>query len=143
MVHRRWLVIPEMLEACHVGVADQEWHVGVTVVYCTELSSVEVCLQVVLHDWSLYVSSVLGTGGLTIDAISECEDVIESLVLESVWAHINHTILSCNTCINKLLVWETGWVHVHMGEWMLLNLTGVDMLESTDFFSDGVLLDLQ
>ena len=132
-----------MLEACHVRVTNQEWHVGVTVVYCTELSSIEVCLQVVLHDWSLNVSSVLGTGGLTIDAISECEDVIESLVLQSVWADIDHTILSCNTCINELLMWETGWVDVDMSEWMLLNLTRVNMLESTDFFSNSVLLDLQ
>ena len=86
-----------MLEACHIGVTEQEWHVGVTVVDGAELSAIKECLQVVLHDWCLHMSSMLSTGSLTIDAISEGEDVVESLVLESVGTHIDHTIFSSNT----------------------------------------------
>jgi len=58
--------------------------------------------------------------------------------LQSVWADIDHTILSSDTCINELLMWETGWVDVDMGEWMVLNLTRVNMLESTNFLAGGV-----
>ena len=36
---------------------------------------------------------------------------------------------------------KTCWVHIHMSEWMLLNLSGVNMLESTNFFSNSIFLD--
>lgn len=33
---------------------------------------------------------------------------------------------------------HTVWINVHMGEWMILNGTRVNMLESTNFLAGGV-----
>ena len=86
-----------MLEAGHVIVRQIEWHVGISVVDSTKFTSFKVGLQVVLYNWGLNVSCVLSTSSLTIDAVTKGEDIVVDLVLECVWAHIDHTVLSSNT----------------------------------------------
>ena len=96
VVPRGWLVIIQVLEAAHVRVSEVEWHIGVSVVDCTELFSFEEGLYIVLHDRCLNVGSVLSPRRLSIDAITESKNVGISLMLESVRANINHSILSGN-----------------------------------------------
>merc|ERR1719231_396028 len=83
------LIVPQVLEATHVGVAKVEWQVGISVVYSAQLSSFKVGLNVVLNNWVLNVGSVLSPSRLSINAITKCEDVIKSLVLKGVWANID------------------------------------------------------
>jgi hypothetical protein len=92
-----WLVVPKMLEASHVGVAEHEWQVRVAIVDSTKLLTLKECLNVVFDNWSLNVSGVLSSCSLTVNAVTESENVVESLMLKSVWAYIDHTVLSRNT----------------------------------------------
>ena len=92
VVERSRLVIPQVLEAAHVRVAEHEWHVGIPVVNSTQLLALKECLHVILHNWALGVGSVLSSSGLPIYAVTERENVVESLVLQGVGAHINHAI---------------------------------------------------
>ena len=94
VVESSWLIVPQVLEACHVRVTDQEWHVGVAIIDSAKLLTFKISLNVVFHDWGLNVGGMLRSSGLAINAITESKDVGESLVLEGVWAHINHTIVA-------------------------------------------------
>lgn len=81
VVECRWLVVPQVLEAGHVRVTNHERQVGVAIIHGTKLLTLEVSLHVVLHDWSLCMSGMLRSGGLTVNAITESENVTKSLVL--------------------------------------------------------------
>lgn len=83
----------------------------------------------------------LGPSGLSVNTVSECENVIESLVLEGVWADIDHTVGSSDAGVDELLMGDGGWVDVDMGETVLSDSSGIDMLEGSDFLADGILLD--
>lgn len=84
----------------------------------------------------------LGPSGLTINSVSESENVIESLVLEGVWAHVNHAVSAGDAGIDELLVWEGGWVDIDVGEGVVSDGSSVDMLEGTNFLTNGILLNL-
>lgn len=83
-----------------------EWHVRVSIVDSVELLSFHELLQVLLHNWDLSVGGVLGSSSLSLDAISESEDVLESLMLKSVWVHVNETRVISDSTVQKGLLWH-------------------------------------
>lgn len=105
-------IIPQMREAGGVGVRKVEWHVGVTIIDTIELLTVQEVFEVVLDDWALSLSSVLGSGSLSLNAITEGENVLISFVLKSVSVNINHAGGISDTSIDKLLMSDGIWVNV-------------------------------
>ena len=101
-----WFVVPEVLEASGVGVREVEWHIRVAIIDSIALLSFHELLDVVLHNWALGVGSVLGSGGFSLDAVSESEDVLESRVLKGVWVHINEARVVGDSTVQKGLVWD-------------------------------------
>lgn len=85
------LIVPQVLEAGGMRVRKVEWHVCESIVDRIALFSLEELLQIVLHDWALSVGGMLGSCDLSLDAISKGENVLKSLVLESVWVHIDES----------------------------------------------------
>lgn len=73
-----------------------EWHVCVAVIDSIQFLAFHELLDVVLDDWALVDGSSLSSGGVYSNAISEGEDVLESLVLESVWVNINDSLTVCD-----------------------------------------------
>jgi len=88
------------------------------------------------------LGSDLGPGSLTVNAVTEGENVIESLVLEGVWANIDHAVGSGDAGVDELLVGLGCWVHIHVSEGVVSDCTGINMLESSDLLSNGILLNL-
>mgnify|MGYP006866641861 CR=1 FL=1 len=91
------LVVPGVLEVGSMGVRKVEWHVGVSIVDSIQLLSVHEPLQVVFDNWALSVGCVLSSCSLSLDSITESEDVLESLMLEGVWVHINQASVVSDT----------------------------------------------
>jgi hypothetical protein len=92
-----WLIVMVMLEAGSIRMTEDEWHEGISIIDSIELLAFKELSQIVLKDGSLAGSSGLGSGSVNTDAITESENVLESLVLESVWVHINNTLTVGNT----------------------------------------------
>jgi hypothetical protein len=64
-----------------------------------------------LYNWLLSNCSALSSGGLSSNAISKSEDILISLVLECVWVHIDKASAISDSCINKLLLRDTGRIN--------------------------------
>jgi len=92
VVHRCWLEIVEVLEAGGGTLGKIEWHVRVTIIDTVKLLTSQEVLNVVLDDWALSTGSGLSPGSISSNCITESEDIIESLVLESIRVHVNETI---------------------------------------------------
>lgn len=131
-----------MLEAGHVRVAEIEWQVSISIIDSAELFTLKVRSKIVLNNRSLMLGSDLGPGSLTVNAVTEGENVIVSLVLESVWANIDHSVGSGDTGVDELLVGKGCWVDVHVGEGVISDSASINMLESSDLLSNGILLNL-
>ena len=132
VVHGVGLVVVQVLEVGGVRVAQEEWHEGVTIIHSVELLAFHELLQVVLDHRGLCDGSRLSTGGLNTDAITESEDVLEALVLESVRVHIDDAIAVGDLGSEQLVVGLAGRVD-HSGEEVLLDdLTVVDIAEGGD-----------
>ena len=142
MVECSWLVVPQVLEASHVRVTNEEWHIGVAIIYSTKLSTLKVCLHIMFHNWCLSVGGMLSSSGLTINAITKSENVSESLVLQSIWANVDHTVFTRDTGVDKLLVWHTSWINVNVREWVLLYSASINVLECANLLADRVPLNL-
>lgn len=67
-------------------------------------------------------SSCLSSGGVDTDAISECEDVLITLVLEGIWVNIDDTLGIGNARGNKLLMRLARRVNNTSEEVLLNNL---------------------
>lgn len=93
-----------------------ERHVAVTVVNRIQLVTFHELLHVVLHYWALGNCCVQCTCGSTLDAVSKCEDVVESLMLESVWVDIDKACAVSDACLDQFLMRETGWIDVGVVE---------------------------
>ena len=106
MVVGGWFVVPQVLEASGVRVRQVEWHVRVSIIDSIALFSFHELLHVVLHNWALSMGGVLGSSSLSLDAISESEDVLESRVLKSVWVHVNESGVISDSTVQKGLVWD-------------------------------------
>ena len=136
------LKAPGVLEASGVRVREVEWHISESIIDGIALFTFEELLQVVLHNWALGVSGVLGSSGLSLDAITEGEDVFESRMLKGVWVHINKSGVVSDSTVQKGLVWDGSWVDAGRSEWLLHDASIIDVLESSDLLSNGVLVDL-
>ena len=136
------LVVPKVLEAGSVGVGEVERHVRVSVVDAVQLLALHEVEHVVLDNWALSVGGVHGSGRLTLDGISEGEDVLESGVLESIGVYIDEAAVVGNAGFNELFVGDGGWVDVGTEEWLFNNFSVVDISEGGDLLSDVVSVDL-
>jgi hypothetical protein len=138
------LVIVQVLEAGCVSVSEEEGHESVAVVNSVDLLTLEELEHVVLHDGVLGSSGTLSTGGLETDGITEGEDVVVGVVLKSVLVDVDETFAVSETGILNPLVSLGRRVNVGLEEVFLDDLTGVNVLESSDLLSVvGVLLNLE
>lgn len=131
-----------VLEAGGVSVSEEERHESVTIIHTIDLVTLKVLEHVVLDDGVLGGSGTLGTGGLETNGITETEDVVVLLVLESVLVDIDEAFTVCKIGILNPLVGLGRRVDVSLVEVFLDNLTRVDILESGDLLSVVELLDL-
>jgi len=95
-----------------------------------------------LDNRGLVDSSSLGPGGINTNAISECEDVLITLVLEGIWVNIDDTFGIGNAGGNKLLMRLARRINNTSEEVLLNNLTWVDVAESGDLLSILVVSNL-
>ena len=142
MVVLCWLIAPGVLEAGGVGVREVEWHIGESIIDGVAFLTLHELLQVVLDNWALGVGSMLSSSDLSLDAITEGEDVLESGMLKSVWVHINKSGVVSDSTIQKSLVWHGSWVDASGAEWLLHDASIINVLEGGDLLSVGVLADL-
>ena len=96
VVHRVRLIIVEVLEVRGIGVTKIERHEGVTIINSIKLAAFHELLNIVLNNWSLVNGCSLGSGGVNANAVTESKDVLETLVLKSIWVNVNNTLTVCN-----------------------------------------------
>ena len=102
------LIIVQMLETSRIRMSKQEWHICVPIIDTIEFFSFEEVLQVMFYDWALSNCCGLSSGRVNSNTITECKDILVSLVLEGVRVDINETFSISKTAVNKFLVW-LGW----------------------------------
>ncbi len=126
------LVVVQVRETGAVGSAQVERHVLVSVVDGVALLALEELEDVVLHDGVLLDSTGVGAGGLARDAVTDGEDILVLVVLESVAVNVDHTSGVADTRIEQELVLTGRWVDVCADEVSFDGLTGVNVLEDGD-----------
>jgi hypothetical protein len=92
-----WLEVIQVLEAGGIRVTEEEWQECISVINSVKLFAFKELLQVMLNNWCLMDCSGLCPGSVDTNAITESEDVLEALVLESVGVHVNDSLVGCNT----------------------------------------------
>jgi hypothetical protein len=142
MVVLSGLISPGVLEAGGVRVREVEWHISESIIDGIALLTLEELLQVVLDNWALSVGSMLSSSDLSLDAVTEGKDVLESGMLKSVWVHVNKSGVISDSTIQKSLVWDGSWVDASGREWLLHDASIINILEGGDLLSMGVLADL-
>ena len=138
-----WLVVPQVLEASSVGVRQVEWHVRESIIDSVALRARQELLDIVLDNWALSVGCVLGSSCLSLDAVSEGEDVLESGVLQSVWVHVHQPTVVGDAAVQQGLVWHRRWVDAGGEEWLLHDASIVNVLEGSNLLSVLVLSNLE
>jgi hypothetical protein len=118
MVLRCWFVIPQVLEAWGVGVGHVEGEVWESIIYSVQLLPFKEVLQIVLHYWVLSMGCVLSPGCVSTNTVSECEDIFELVVLQSVWIHIHQSTLVSKSCIHQFLESFTWRVNASWEKWL-------------------------
>lgn len=136
------LVVVEMREASTVRSTKIGRHVLVAIVDSVTLLTMEVLENVMLYDGVLVDGASVGTGGLARDAVTDGEDVLKAVMLESVAVNIDHTLRVAHTRVEEELVLTARWVDVGANEVLLDRFTGVDVLEGCDL-GLGILTDAQ
>lgn len=136
------LISPGVLEASGVRVREVEWHISESIIDGIALLTLEELLQVVLDNWALSVGGMLSSSDLSLDAVTEGKDVLESGMLKSVWVHVNKSGMISDSTIQKSLVWDGSWVDASGREWLLHDASIINILEGGDLLSMGVLADL-
>jgi len=136
------LEVVQVREGGAVGVAEVEGHVGVSVVDGVAVLTLEVVEDILLHDGGLGHGGSVGTGSLSANAISECEDVLVMLVLHGV-------LVDLNTTLGVTEVGDVGEDLVGLGrrvdhsgeERFLDNFVSINVSEDSDFLSNFSSLD--
>jgi len=131
-----WLEVIVMLEVVSIGVAEVEWHVSISIIDTVQSFTIHELLNVMLDDGVLGMSSMLGSSGRSLNAVTEGKDILESSVLEGIWVDIDEASVVGNTSFNEFGVWLRWWVDVHVHEWMLHSFTAVYVFESSNLFAD-------
>lgn len=129
-----------MGETSAIGGTQVEWHVLVSIVDGVAFLTLEEGEHVVLDDGVLPDSTSVGTGGLARDAVTDGEDVLEFVVLQSVAVHVNHTGVVADTGIEDKFVLLGGRVHIGTNEVSLDLLTSINVLEGGNL-GVGILAD--
>ena len=142
VIQGSWLVVPKVRHADHVRVGKQQRHVRVAIVDAVQLLAVQELSQVVLYNWVLGDSSVLGSSGLTGNTVTKGEDVLKSLVLQGVRVHIDEASGISDTSLNQFRMRLRVRVDTSMGEDVFHGLAGVYILHDGDLLSDVVLVSL-
>jgi hypothetical protein len=78
-----------------------------------------------LDNWALMCGSSLCSSGVYSNTISKSEDVLELLVLESVWVYIYDSFFIGNTRIKKLLMRFAWWINDGREEIFLNGLSSI------------------
>ena len=123
MIHRVRLVVVQMLEVTGIRVTKVERKEGISIIDTVQFLTIHELLNILLDNRGLVDSSSLGSGGVDTNAISECEDVLITLVLEGVWVNIYDTIGIGNARGNKLLMRLARRVNNTSEEVLFNNLT--------------------
>lgn len=111
-----------------------EWHVCVSIIDSVQFFSFHESEKIVLDNWALSLSCMLGSGCGSSNGITESKDVFESLMLEGVWVHINQTICINNVGLDELWMSRAWWVNVGVSEWLFKDSTGVNVSECSNLF---------
>lgn len=130
-----WLEVIVMLEVVSIGVTEVEWHVRITIIDTVQFFTIHELSNVVLDDGVLGMSSMLGSSGRSLNAVTESKDILESSVLEGIWVDIDEASVVGNTSFNEFGVWLRWWVDVQVHEWVLHSLTAINIFESSNLFS--------
>jgi hypothetical protein len=142
VVSRCGLEVVQVRESSAVRVTEVHGHVRVSIVDSIAVSSLEVVQDVVLHNGGLSHSGSVGTGSLSTDAISEGEDVLVVLVLESVFVDINTTVVVAHVRdVRKELVGSGRRVNHGREERFLDDFVSVNVSEDSDFLTGFSSLD--
>jgi hypothetical protein len=104
-------------------VTEVEGKEGISVIDTVQFLTIHELLNILLDNRGLVDSSSLGSGGINTNAISECEDVLITLVLEGIWVNIDDTIGIGNARGNKLIMRLARRVNNTSEEVLLNNLT--------------------
>jgi len=83
VVHGVGFVVVVVLEIAGVGVAEVERHESIPIVDGVQIFALHELFQIVLHNWGLGNSSCFSSSSVNSNAITESENVLESLVLQS------------------------------------------------------------
>lgn len=141
VIHGTWFIIMVVLEAGSIWVPKDEWHEGVTIIDSIQLFTFHELLNVVLNDWGLMDNSSLCSSCVNTDAITKSKDVLESLVLKSVWVYIDNSFFVSNSWIKKLLMWFAWWVNYSWEEIFLDGLSSIYASECSNLLTVFVLLN--
>ena len=95
-----------------------------------------------LDNGALGDGGVLGASSLTLDAVTEGEDVLVALVLKSVRVHIDETGVVRDASLDKLSLGLGVGVDAGVVEDTLSGLTGVDVPEGGNLLANTVLVHL-
>lgn len=142
MVHGVGLVVVQVLEAGGVVLTQDQRHEGVSVVDGVGVLTIHKLKKVVLDNRVLGHSGILGRGSTSGSAVTEGEDVLESLVLKSVLVNINKTLIVKKTSAQEFLLGIARRVNVGREEVLLNDLTTVNVLEDGDLLVILVLVNL-
>lgn len=126
------LEVVQMGETGAVMVTQVMGHVLVTIVDGVAVLAIKETENVLLHDRVLMDSASVCTTGLSADTITESEDILITVVLESVAVDINHTLSVTNSRVKQELVLFARWVDGGANVVFLVDLTRVDVLENSN-----------
>lgn len=95
-----------------------------------------------LDDGALGDGGMLSSSGLSLDAVTPGENVLESFVLKSVGVYVNHTGVIGNTRLNEIGVRNRGGVDVGMVHGLLNDFSSVNLFESGNLLAVLIKMNL-
>ena len=104
-------------------------HVLVTIVDSVALLTLEELENVILNDRVLADGTSVGSGGLARDAVTNGEDILKAVMLESVAVNIDHTLAVAHTRGKEELVLTARWVDIGANEVLFDRFASVHVLE--------------
>ena len=125
----------EVVQVREVGcltVTEEERLVRVAVIHTVEFFALEEADQVVLNNWVLCDGCVVGTGGFEADSVTEREDILVLVVLESVLVHVHHAVFVTKARLSDNGDRLGGGVNATGEEILLNNFVSVNVSEDSN-----------
>lgn len=125
----------EVVQVGEVGclaITEEERLVRVAVVHTVEVFTLQETDQVVLNNRVLSDSSVVGAGGFEADSVTEREDILELVVLESVFVDVHHAVLVTEAGLSDHGDGLGGRVDASSEEILLNQLVSVNVSEDSN-----------